>query len=170
MNSFIKIILGIAVVVFLIKSVVGILAGGNFYNNSLVYLFSFILLLLLPYVINRIKRKVFVDYLLKNYKAPKLFVILIIGIIVGLLFIWFKELPLLLILPWAYFLFSFIYVLDSRISALFAVVLLCYSLIFLILKEDMQAKAIADYAYIFLIILILAQIREYRIKKMQINE
>jgi hypothetical protein len=170
MNKLTKILLGIAIAVFALEVVMNVFFGVQYRNGTPFYIFSFLILILIPWIIQKIKKDLFIDYLAKNKNNQKLLIILLAGLIIGLLFIWIKGLSLLWLLPWAYFLFSFLYVFDSRISAIIAVTLLCYTLIFFMLRQIPHAKAIANLSYIFLIIMILTQVREYRLKKPKINE
>jgi len=59
---------------------------------------------------------------------------------------------------------SFIFILDSRWSAAVALLLLASCPVLLILKKDPWAESAAIYAYYFLVITVLTQIREFRQK------
>ena len=60
---------------------------------------------------------------------------------------------------------SFIFILDSRWSAAVALLLLASCPALLILKKDPWAETDAVYAYYFLVITVLTQIREFRQKR-----
>jgi len=62
----------------------------------------------------------------------------------------------------AYALLSFLYILDSRLSAGVALALLASCPVFLIFKKDPFAETAAVYAYYFLVITVLTQIRELK--------
>jgi hypothetical protein len=61
-----------------------------------------------------------------------------------------------------YALVSFLFVLDSRWSAAAALLLLATCPVLLILKKDPWAESVAIYAYYFLVITVLTQIRELK--------
>jgi len=83
-------------------------------------------------------------------------------IILVLAFALYKNIIVLDFLILAYALISFLYILDSRLSAGAALVLLASCPILLIAKKDSLAETMAVYAYYFLVITVITQIRELR--------
>lgn len=86
-------------------------------------------------------------------------------IIVVLSFSLFKEIGVLDFLVLFYALISFLFILNSRYSAGAALILLASCPFLLILKKDLWAESAAIYAYYFLVITILTQIRELKKEK-----
>jgi hypothetical protein len=62
----------------------------------------------------------------------------------------------------AYGIISILWIVESRISGLIALVLLVFCPILLIIKKEIIAENFAVYAYYFFVIMVLTQIREYR--------
>jgi len=79
-----------------------------------------------------------------------------------LIFSLIKNIGVLDFLVLLYALISFFFILDSRLAAGGALVLLASCPFFLIFKEDSLAENAAIYAYYFLIITVLTQIREMK--------
>lgn len=79
-----------------------------------------------------------------------------------LIFSLFKEIYVLDWLVLFYALVSFIFILDSRWAAGAALVFLASCPLLLIFKNDILAEGAAIYAYYFLVITVLTQIRELR--------
>ncbi|MBU0577668.1 hypothetical protein KJ742_03515 [Patescibacteria group bacterium] len=165
MNKLTKTLFTVALIVLLLQIFIGIFWGVQIQNNSPLYFFSITVIILIPYVLHKIKEDTSADYLKKNLKSPIHLAILIIGLLLGIFLIWFKDFSILLLIPWVYFLLSFIYAIDSRIAIFTTTILLGYAFLFFGLAQIPQAKTFAYLAFIFLIIIILSQIREYRLNK-----
>ena len=86
--------------------------------------------------------------------------ILFIGLV--LIFSLFKGIEVLDFLVLFYALISFLFILDSRVSAGLALVFLASCPLLLIFKQDVFAESAAVYAYYFLVITVLTQIREMK--------
>ncbi|MDP2944307.1 MAG: hypothetical protein Q8N57_01875 [bacterium] len=82
-----------------------------------------------------------------------------------LIFALFKGIGVLDFLVLFYALISFLFVLDSRAAAGLALILLASCPFLLIFKKDILAESVAIYAYYFLIITVLTQIRELKKEK-----
>jgi len=89
----------------------------------------------------------------------------ILLIIVVLIFTLTKDIAVLDFLVLLYALVSFLFVVNSRWSAGIALILLASCPFFLISKQDVLAENAAIYAYYFLIITVLTQIRELKREK-----
>jgi len=87
----------------------------------------------------------------------KIFIIIAI-----LIFALFKEISVLNFLVLFYALVSFLFIFDSRYAAGAALVFLASCPFLLIFKKDAFAENAAIYAYYFLIITVLTQIRELK--------
>lgn len=70
----------------------------------------------------------------------------------------------------AYALVSFLFVLDSRYAAGSALVLLAFCPVFIVFKQSDLAEIAAIYAYYFLVITVLTQIRELMREKKAANQ
>lgn len=93
-----------------------------------------------------------------NRKAwLKIFIIITI-----LIFALFKEIGVLDFLVLLYALISFLFIVNSRYSAAAALIFLAACPFLLIFKKDVLAENSAIYAYYFLVITVLTQIREFK--------
>lgn len=89
-----------------------------------------------------------------------------ISVIIAILaFALFKSIGVLDFLVLAYALISVLFVIESRLAAGAALILLASCPLFLILKKDTFAETAAVYAYYFLMITVLTQIRELKNEK-----
>ncbi len=91
----------------------------------------------------------------------------ILVIIVVLAFALFRSIGVLDFLVLAYALVSVLFVIESRLAAGAALILLAACPVFLILKKDTLAESAAVYAYYFLVITVLTQFRELKREKSQ---
>ncbi|MCX6794958.1 MAG: hypothetical protein NTY31_03165 [Candidatus Falkowbacteria bacterium] len=89
----------------------------------------------------------------------------IIVIVIFLLLALFEGIGVLDFIVLFYALISFLFVLDSRAAAGLALILLASCPFWLIFKKDILAESAAIYAYYFLIITVLTQIRELKKEK-----
>ncbi|HZJ41004.1 MAG TPA: hypothetical protein VFD16_01935, partial [Candidatus Saccharimonadales bacterium] len=87
----------------------------------------------------------------------KIFIILAL-----LIFSIFKEIGFLDFLVLFYGLISFLFIINSRYSAVAALIFLAACPFLLIFKKDVLAESSAIYAYYFLVITVLTQIRELK--------
>lgn len=170
MNKLIKILLILAVLIFTLQIVIISISGGHFANNMMFYLYSFIVLLISRPVIKEIEKDFSINYLKQNYKNPLLLSLLIIGFGIGYLWFSTKETTIFGIIIWLYFLFSFLYIFESRITNCIVTLLLGYTIIMLMSDKTNIAAQIAIYLFYFLIIMALTRIREYYIKRAEYNE
>jgi len=86
----------------------------------------------------------------------------ILFIVAIMIFAAFKGVGVIDFFVLLYALVSFLFVLDGRWSAAAALLLLASCPVLLILKKDPWAESVAIYAYYFLVITVLTQIRELR--------
>jgi hypothetical protein len=86
----------------------------------------------------------------------------ILIIIVVLIFAVFKGIEVLDFLILIYALISLLFILNSRLSAILAMICLITCPVLLVFKKDIIAETIAVYAFYFLVITVLIQIRELK--------
>lgn len=108
---------------------------------------------LIKYIFQRIKYKI------KGVR--KITIIKICLIIIVLILSLYKNIEPIDLLILGYGLISFLFILESRISVGFALIFLVSCPILLILKKQGIAEQMAVYAYYFLVIGVLTQIREF---------
>jgi hypothetical protein len=82
-------------------------------------------------------------------------------ILVVLIFALVKSIGIVDFIVLAYALISILFVFESRISAVLALILLASCPFFLMFKKDSIAEIMAIYAYYFLVITVITQIAEY---------
>ena len=90
--------------------------------------------------------------------------------VIILAFALFKEIGVIDFLVLAYALISIIFIWDSRYAAGTALVLLAACPVLLVIKKDVWAEIAAIYAYYFLVITVLTQIRELAREKKAVNQ
>jgi len=161
MNSLTRILFIIALILLLFQILMNSIFKLDFGNNSLLYFYSFIALVGFGWFLNMIRKDVSIDYLKRNYKKPLLLILLIIGIIIGIIAVWNLGFGIWDLVIWFYFLFSVLYVFESRVAIAIAILLFGYTLIILLLKDVSLAKVFALYGFYFLITTILTHMREY---------
>jgi len=82
-------------------------------------------------------------------------------ILLILVYVLFKEIDPINFLILGYALVSILFVVESRISASITLLFLIFCPILLIMKKESLAEQMAIYAYYFLVITVVVQIREY---------
>ncbi len=170
MNIYIQALLTIALAFMAYKLETLVVLDVDFKDIYLVYVYYFILILLTPTFIKIFKKDAFTNYLRKEYKNPVLMVLWWMGMIIGTIVILNNNWSLYTILILAYGLFSVLYVFENRIAAIISVALLVDSAILHIINQIADSMQIATYAYIFMIIMIVTQIREYRLNQLYKHE
>jgi len=100
---------------------------------------------------------------LSRYEYEKVILVFVV-----LIFALYKNIDVFDFMVLSYALISFLFFIDSRITATVALTLLIFCPIFLIIKKDALAELFGIYTYYFLIITVIAQIKEcYRQSKSQ---
>lgn len=144
--------------------------GLEFHDNSLLYLYSLLIIIGAPVIARLMRKNIFTAYLRHHYRSGILLAVMLIGLTIGVGVVAAKNLPPWALISWMYGLFSIGYVFESRLAALVGIALLGYALIFYLIRQPESAHAVAIYAYAFLGIMAATQLREYRLKKEQPNE
>ena len=170
MNKLTKILLWVAFAVFLIQVIVKSISNDAFTNNSLFYLASFIILIGVGWGIQYLKKNFSAQYLIEHYKRPAPLVLMAIGLLAMLFSVWQGNISLPSFLIGSYGLFSFIFVFESRLSVLMAMVLMAYAAIMSMMGRSDVAEQLATYVIYFLVIILATQIREHHLIKNEKNE
>ncbi len=165
-----KILLSIALTVFIIQAQVISISPEPAENKALIYWYLLIVLLLIPLPIDLLKKDFSLDYFRQNYKNPFLLALWLIGLLIGGGVIGFQNIFSVSFLIWIYFLTSIIYSVESRIAGLAAGLLFGYTIALSLMHHNAIAGQMATYVFYFLIILAATQAREYHLTEKEIAE
>lgn len=161
MNSIARIILIIGIILLIFQVLINSIFGIAFANNSIIYIYAIIAIIIFGWFLDLIRKDISTGYLKEKFLKPTHFIVLMVGIILGMIgYLTMEEIGCCTLVIVYYFLLSVIYIFEIRISVAITITLLGFAFIALLLKDTPLAKDFSVYAFYFLIITITTNLRE----------
>lgn len=145
--------------------------ASSFFNfklsKDIIILFTLIVMPLFNILIGEIKK----DFFHASLKFSWINIIKYLTILIAILFYTnFIKYNIFELLIFIYFIFSVLFVFESRLPFLIALILLSYCPIFLITNNNANAELFAVYTYYFLCIWVITQILEFKFNEIKSNK